>query len=98
MATKNPRIQVVLPPETYSAIKLAAEAVGASMSSICSEILGEAVPALLKLQQALKQHNTDPAKAFEMMADVITAAQADADQLQLDINEHQLRKARKAAK
>jgi len=98
MATKNPRIQVVLPPETYEAIKLAADAVGASMSSICSEILGEAVPALLKLQQALKLHNTDPGKAFEMMADALTASQADANQLQLDISERQLKKAQKVPK
>lgn len=95
MATKNPRLQVVLKPETYAAIKDAAAAVGASNSSICAELLDAAVPTLIKLQEAVKLSKTAPAEAFEKMAEVLATAQADAAQCQLDLDERKLRKAHK---
>lgn len=95
MPTKNPRLQVTLKPETYEAIKLASSAVGASNSSICSELLDAAVPTLLRLQEAVRLSQTSPAQAFEMMAGVLASAQTDAAQCQLDLDERKLRKAHK---
>lgn len=95
MATKNPRLQVVLKPETYNAIKQAAAAVGASNSSICAELLDAAVPTLIKLQEAVSMAKTAPAEAFEMMSEVLATARADTEQCQLDLDERKLRKAHK---
>lgn len=95
MATKNPRLQVMFKPETYAVIKSAAEAVGASMSSIVSEIMDEAAPTLVKLQEAVRLSKTSPAQAFEQMAQVLANAQSDAAQCQLDLEDRKLRKAHK---
>lgn len=95
MPTKNPRLQITLKPETYEAIKLASSAVGASNSSICAELLDAAVPTLLRLQEAVRISKTAPAEAFAIMAEVLSASQVDAAQIQLDLEERKLRKAHK---
>ena len=86
MATKYARLQVVLKPETYAAIKQAAQAVGGSMSGLCSELLDSAVPTLIELQAAVKLSKIEPARAFAQMAEVLARTQAEADQLQLELD------------
>jgi len=96
MATKNPRLQVMFKPETYAVIKQAAEAVGASMSSVVAEIMDEAVPTLVRLQEAVLLAKTSPAQAFEQMSEILAKYQSEAGQCQLDLDEG--RKLRKAYK
>lgn len=87
MPTKNPRVMVTLKPGTYETLKAAAEAVGASMSSVIAEIMDEAAPALLNVQKAVQMAKSKPSEAFDQLAHQLAQAQAEASQLQLDMHE-----------
>lgn len=87
MPTKNPRVMVTLNPKTYAVLKSMAESVGASMSSIISELADEAAPALQNIQKAMQMAKTKPSEAFDQLAHQLAQAQSEAAQLQLDMHE-----------
>lgn len=79
--TKNPRITVMLKPETYQVVRQASEAVGASMSSVISELMDESAPTLANLVKVLQGNK--PAKVFDQLSEMLVEKQFEASQLQM---------------
>jgi hypothetical protein len=64
----NPRIQVVLPPETKAAIEVVSRLRRMPQSAVIRELLVQATPVLAEIARALEEANRAPERAISRMA------------------------------
>lgn len=65
MATKNPRVQVMLSPEQFEILTRFSGVMGQSRSAVCAEILSDIFPMLEKLANAVEIARTLETEAKE---------------------------------
>ena len=86
MSTKVPRIAVTLSPEARRLVEEVATLTKRSHSSIVSELLDAALPALQAVRDALRVIKDQPHEAQRLMARVTNQALVDVAQAQLDLD------------
>jgi len=98
MATARKRVQVLLNPSTFEAVRALSEATGDSMSSIIAHFMDDAAQAFPAIIAAFEAAKSRPVEALDLMAEQLAKAQAAASQGQLDLVEMRRRQYKRRAK
>lgn len=83
---RNPKIQVIVTPETKKAIEDYADALNVSVSAATGRLLDEAAPMLVELAHSLRALPKAPAKAMRDAAKMVNRAADDANQMLMDLS------------
>ena len=98
MATARKRVQVLLNPSTFEAVRALSEATGDSMSSIIAHFMDDAAQAFPAIIAAFEAAKSRPVEALDLMAEQLAKAQAAASQGQLDLVEMRRRQYKRRSK
>lgn len=88
MATILPRLSITLSHEAHKLIADISALTGQTKSSMVSELLDSALPALHAMHQALEVAQRQPEEAQRLLARHANAATADLAQAQLALDDH----------
>lgn len=97
MATKLPRITIVITPELHAALKELRSVSGVSSSGFISSILSEAVPMIQSVTKSFKLAKSGVKAPLEPMREVLEQAMVDSAQMHLQIGNTPRPKLRKTA-
>jgi len=90
------RLQAPLDEDTEQALRAYAEATGMTMARAGAEVLRNTAPALRELAGAINEAKTAPAKAMRSVIDSIDRATAEIDQMKMDFEPKEVKRAKKA--
>lgn len=85
MATTKPRLSVTLSEPAQTLVAKVANLAGQSQSSVVSELMDSAIPALQAMAAALKVVRDSPKEAQRIMTEEATRAALGLEQAQLDL-------------
>ena len=92
MATKLPRITIVITPELHAALKELRSVSGVSSSGFISNILSEAVPMIHSVTKSFKLAKSGVKAPLEPMKQVLETAMMDAAQIRMDLDKPMAKK------
>jgi hypothetical protein len=87
MPTTKPRLNVTLTPESRAALERLTEASGIAASQFISRIVHDAIPVIDATAKAMKMAKANPHRATELMHEVLTEAQSEMGQVQIEFEE-----------
>lgn len=87
MFKRQPRIAITPTKELEEALKRFTEASGMPAATLCRNLLTEAVPAIDALTKAYLEHSKDPAKAFEIMQEVLFSTEELTEDLKKEVQQ-----------
>ena len=83
---KPPRLQIPVPDETRLLLQAYADATGASLPKVCSDILVETGPVMAELAKSILLAKEAPAKAMRDVTGMLDTKISELDQMQMDLN------------
>lgn len=83
------RIIITVPQSVHAELVSISDLSGAALSSICSQLLTEALPALRMMRESLVLAKTNQAAAYDKLSALLASAQVMAGEGQLSILEEQ---------